>query len=245
MVRGRFAWRTPSARSRRNLRLIHLPTLRAVPVTRSLTSKDRPALVNGRAVWLDPATICPVSRLPMCRRLQAVFQNRNAVAVTPAMAAYQQNAYSLLTLWNSQAGVREITCYTSLVPQVNSQTVAWLGGAPSGPNFALTPGSFLWLKFADPRVLDLGLNSVGPVNLAAGANVLSYAGFPSQCSAYKVLAQLGSANARAVRMLDSQSGRWLVAEFQNGRPIGVDFVVPRVAVLLLELVNPVNNFQPH
>jgi hypothetical protein len=45
-------------------------------------------------------------------------------------------------------------------------------------------------------------------------------------------------------MLDSQSGRWLVAEVQNGRPIGVDFVVPRVAVLMLDLVNPVNNFQP-
>jgi hypothetical protein len=160
------------------------------------------------------------------------------------MAAYQQNAYSLLTLWNAQAGVQQITHYTSLVPQVNSETVSWVGGAPSGPNFALTPGSFLWIKFADQRVLDLGVNSVGPVNLAAGANVLSYAGFPSQYSAYKLLGQLGNANARAVRMLDSQSGRWLVAEVQNGRPIGVDFVVPRVAVLMLDLVNPVNNFQP-
>jgi hypothetical protein len=176
--------------------------------------------------------------------LQAVFQNRNAVAVTPSMAVYQQNAYALLRLWNTQAGVQEITHYTSLVPQVNSETVAWVGGAPSGPNFALTPSSFLWIKFADQRVLDLGVNSAGPVNLAAGANVLSYAGFPSQYSAYKLLGQLGPANARAVRMLDSQSGRWLVAELQNGRPIGVDFMVPRVAVLMLDLANPVNNFQP-
>jgi beta propeller repeat protein len=227
-----------------NLRLIHLPTLRAVPITRTLTSKDRPALANGRTVWLDLSNNLSSVQIADVPSLQPVFQNRNAVAVTPAMAAYQQNAYSLLTLWNAQAGVQQITHYTSLVPQVNSETVAWVGGAPSGPNFALTPGSFLWIKFADQRVLDLGVNSVGPVNLAAGANVLSYAGFPSQYSAYKLLGQLGSANVRAVRMLDSQSGRWLVAEVQNGRPIGVDFVVPRVAVLMLDLVNPVNNFQP-
>ena len=227
-----------------NLRLIHLPTLRAVPITRTLTSKDRPALVNGRTVWLDLSNNLSSVQIADVPSLQPVFQDRNAVAVTPAMAAYQQNAYSLLTLWNAQAGVQQITHYTSLVPQVNSETVAWVGGAPSGPNFALTPGSFLWIKFADQRVLDLGVNSVGPVNLAAGANVLSYAGFPSQYSAYKLLGQLGSANVRAVRMLDSQSGRWLVAEVQNGRPIGIDFVVPRVAVLMLDLVNPVNNFQP-
>lgn len=70
--------------------------------------------------------------------LQGVFQNRNAIPVTSAMATYQQNAYALLTLWHAQAGVSEITLYTALVPNVTSQTVTWSGGAPSGPNFALT-----------------------------------------------------------------------------------------------------------
>jgi len=144
----------------------------------------------------------------------------------------------------AQAGVQEITHYTALVPTVTSETVVWNGSAPSGPNFTLTPGSFLWIKFADSRVLDLGHDLAGPVNLAAGVNVLSYAGFPSQYSAYKLLTQLGMINARAVRMLDSQSGRWLVAEIHNGRPIGVDFTVPRVAVVMLDLANAVNNFQP-
>ncbi len=227
-----------------NLRLLHLPTLRAVPLTRTLTAKDRPALVNGRVVWLDLSNNLSSVQVATVPALQAVFQNRNAVAVTPAMATYQQNAYALLTLWHAQAGVQEITHYTALVPTVTSETVTWNGSAPSGPNFALTPGSFLWVKFADSRVLDLGVNPTGPVNLAAGANVLSYAEFPSQYSAYKMLNQLGTANARAVRMLDSQSGRWLVAEIQNGRPIGVDFTVPRVAVVMLDLANAVNNFQP-
>ncbi|HWI59791.1 MAG TPA: hypothetical protein VNZ22_21360, partial [Bacillota bacterium] len=82
------------------------------------------------------------------------------------------------------------------------------------------------------------------VTLAAGANVLSYAGFPSQYTAYNLLQQLGLPNARAVRMLDAQSGRWLVAEVLNGRPVGADFSIPRVAVLMLDLANPVSNFQP-
>lgn len=227
-----------------NLRLLHLPTLRAVPLTRTLTAKDRPALVSGRAVWLDVSNNLARVQIADVPALQAVFQNRNAVAVTPAMATYQQNAHALLTLWHAQAGVQEITHYTALVPSVTSETVTWNGSAPSGPNFTLTPGSFLWIKFADSRVLDLGDNSAGPVNLAAGATVLSYAGFPSQYSAYRLLNQLGNANARAVRMLDSQSGRWLVAEVHNGRPVGVDFSVPRVAVVMLDLANAVNNFQP-
>ena len=159
--------------------------------------------------------------------LQAVFQNRNTVVVTDAMAAYQQNAYALLTLWNAQAGVQEITHYTSLVPQVASETASWANGAPAGPNFTLTAGSFLWIKFADRQVVDLGLNSLGPVDLAAGANVFSYAGFPSQYSAFRLLNQLGLANARAVRMLDSESGQWAVAEVANGRLVGSDFAIPR------------------
>jgi len=227
-----------------NLRLLHLPTLRAVPLTRTLSSKDRPAVVNGRAVWLDTSNNLSRVQVADVPALQAVFQNRNAVAVTPALAAYLPDAYALLNLWHAQAGVQEIMRYTTLVPSVTTETVTWNGSAPSGPNFALTPGGFLWIKFADARVLDLGTSPAGPVNLAAGVNVLSYAGFPSQYSAYRLLTQLGIANARAVRMLDAQSGRWVVAEIQNGRPVGVDFAVPRVAVLLLDVVNAVNNFQP-
>ena len=227
-----------------NLRLIHLPSLRSVPITRTSTFKDRPSLANGKAVWLDTTNNLSSVQSVGIPSLQAVFQNRNAVAVTPAMVSYQQNAYELLTLWNAQAGVQSITHYTALVPSVTSETVTWVAGAPSGPNFTLTAGSFLWIKFADQRVLDLGLNSVGPINLAAGANVISYAGFPSQYSAFKLLNQVGVANARAVRMLDPQLGRWVVAEIQNGRPVGVDFAIPGVAVLMLDVVSSVNNFQP-
>lgn len=227
-----------------NARIIHLPSLRAVPLTRTATLKDQPALANGKAIWLD--TTNNQSRLLAATvpSLQAVFQNRNTVVVTEAMAAYQQNAYALLTLWNNEAGVQEITHYRSLVPQVASETISWAGGAPSGPNFSLAAGDFLWIKFADPQVVELGLNSQGPVNLAAGANVLSYAGFPSRYTAFQLLSQLGLANVRAVRMLDSASGRWAVAQVTQGQFEGADFAIPRVAVLMLDLNNPVSNFIP-
>jgi hypothetical protein len=160
------------------------------------------------------------------------------------MTNYFQDAYTLLTQWQAQAGVQSISLYSSLVPQVTSQTASWNNGAPSGQDFALTAGSFLWIKFDDSRVLDLGVNSAGPLNLAAGLNVFSYAGFPSAYTAFQLLNQLGVNNARAVRMLDAESGRWVVAEIQNGRPVGDDFTIPSVAVLMLDLANPVNNFTP-
>jgi len=227
-----------------NLRAIHLPSLAAVPLTRTLSLKDRPALAGGKVLWLDTANNLSSVQAADIPALQAVYRNHNAVPVTDAMATYQQNAYALLTLWNAQAGVQEITHYTALAPQVTSETVSWTNGTPTGPNFALTPGTFLWIKFADLRVVDLGLNNAGAVNLAAGANVLSYTEFPSAYSAYQLLNQLGPANSRAVRMLDAQAGRWVVAEIVNGRPMGVDFAIPRAAVLILDLVNPVNNFMP-
>ena len=227
-----------------NVRLIHLPSLHAVPLTRTLTLKDRPALAAGKAVWLDTSNNLSSVLAADLPSLQAVFQDRNAVAVTDAMVTYQQNVYALLTLWNAQAGVQEITHYSSLVPQVVTETAYWSNGAPAGPNFTLTSGSFLWIKFGDQRVVELGLNTSAALNLSAGANVFSYAHFPNDYSAYQLLNQLGAANVHAVRMLDSQSGVWTVAEIQNGQPAGRDFPIPNVAVLMLDMANPINNFKP-
>ena len=226
-----------------NVRLIHLPSLASVPITRSLTLKDRPALAHGRAVWLDSQNNLSAILTADLPALQGVFQNRNAVAVTDALAANLPNAHALLALWHSQAGVDEITHYSSLVPSVLSETAYWTNGAPAGPNFALAPGNFLWMKFNNARVLDLGLNPTGPINLPVGASVMSYTRFPSGYSAFELLDQLGAA-ARGVRMLDSESGRWVAAQIQNGRPVGTDFSIPTVAVLMLDLAAPVNNFSP-
>jgi len=226
-----------------NARLIHLPTLLAVPVTRTPTMKAFPALADGRAVWQE--TLTNQSRIVAASLpdLQPVFQNRNTVAVTDAMVAYAHDAYGLLYAWGTN-GVQEITEYTSLVPQVSSQTASLANGAPAGVNFSLVSGSFLWVKFNQQQVLDLGVNNNLPVNLAAGANVFGYAGFPDAYSAFQLLRQLGLGNALAVRMLDSQSGQWRVALVQNGGLVGDDFPIPNVAVLMVSLTSPVNQFLP-
>lgn len=227
-----------------NLRLLHLPTGRAIPVTRTSTMKDRPAIAGGKAVWLETAGGLSSVAAVAIPSLQEVFPNRNAVVVTEAMATYQQNAYKLLKLWNSQAGVQSITRYTALAPQVVTETVTWNGSAAQGPNFNLTAGSFLWIKFADNQVLDLGVNNTAALNFSTGANAFSYAAFPSGYSSFKFLNQLGTAKVRAVRMLDAETGRWVVALVQNGAPFGADFAIPRVAVLMVDMATPVTNFIP-
>lgn len=227
-----------------NLRLLHLPSQVTLPLTRSASLKERPALANGRAVWLDTTNSRSSVQIVDLPALQAVFHNRNAVAVTPSMASYQKDAFTLLSQWNAQAQVLEITHYTALSPTVTAETAVWTNGAPAGVNFLLTAGDFLWIKFVGRNVLDLGTDASGVINLPQGANVASYTGFPSRYSAYKLLNQLGAGNAQSVRMLDAQTGRWLVAQFQNGRPIGIDFDIPRVAVLVIDMAAPVNNFKP-
>ncbi len=227
-----------------NLRLLHLPTGRSIPVTRTTAMKDRPAMAGGKAVWLETvAGLSSVAAVPI-PSLQAVFPNRNAVAVTDSMATYQQTAHKLLKLWNGQAGVQSISHYTALAPQVVVETATWNGSAAQGPNFPLVPGDFLWIKFADSQVLDLGVNNIGPLNLSAGVTAFSYAGFPSQYSAFKLLNQLGASKVKAARMLDSETGRWVVALMLNGAPFGSDFPIPNVAVLMLEMTAPVTNFKP-
>jgi len=226
-----------------NGRLVHLPSLLTVPVTRTATLKASPALADGWAVWQEtPTNLSEIVAVGL-PSLQPVFQNRNVVAVTDAMVAYALNAYGLLALWGSN-GVQEITQFTALSPQVTTQTAVWTNGAPSGVNFSLVSGSYLWVKFNSQQVLDLGVNNSSPLNLAAGANVFGYTRFPDAYSAYQLLRQLGLGKALSVRMLDSQSGRWLVAEVQNGSLVGTDFSIPNVAVLLLSLSSPVNQFTP-
>jgi len=227
-----------------NVRLIHLPSFASVPITRSMTLKDRPALAYGRAVWLDTENNLSSLLTADLPALQGVFQNQNAVAITDALVANQHDAYALLNLWHAQAGVEEITRYSSLSPTVVSETASWSAGAPTGTNFPLTAGGFLWIKFDKSRVLDLGVNSAGAITLPAGTSVLSYARFPGGFSAYRLLNQLGQATARSVRMLDSQNGNWVAAQFQNGRPVGTDFAIPGVAVLMIDLAAPVNDFTP-
>ena len=237
-----------------NVRLLHLPSLRAVPLTRSSTLKSRASLADGKAIWQETegaTTRILTSELPA---LQAVFQNQNAVAVTDAMATFQQTAFNLLRQWNTQAGVTEITRFTALLPTVATEAARMEGSVPAGTDFPLEAGSFLWVQFDGKRLLDLGVNPSGAYNLPAGVSVLSHPRFPNGYSAFELLRQLGLDRARGVRMLDSESGRWSVAQVLpqappgGGAPIptvvGQDFKIPTVAVLFIELSDNVNLWKP-
>ena len=227
-----------------NGRLIHLPSLITVPITRTATLKAFPSLADGRAVWQETRNNQTQINAITLPSLQPVFQNRNVVAVTGAMVAYAQDAYRLLADWGSN-GVQSITEYTSLTPTVASQTAYLTNGAPAGANFALVPGSFLWIKFNSRQVLDLGVNNQTTINLAAGANVIAFTGFPDGYTAYTLLRQVGLNNVLAVRLLDAEAGRWRVAETQAGGMIGDNFPIPSTAVLLISVTQAVTGFMPH
>jgi beta propeller repeat protein len=227
-----------------NIRLIHLPTRQITPITRTLTAKSRPALAASHVVWQDGAggqnTIMS-AELPS---LQPVFQNQNIVAVTDALAVNQHDARTLLARWNAQAGITEITRFASLTPTVTFDTARWINGQFSGTNFPLAAGSFLWVKFDTSQVIDLGVNGRGFATLGAGVNAISYTAFPNDYTAYKMARQLGMDKVKAVRILDAESGRWLVAEVRNSRLIGSDFPIPRAAVVFVDMDSPVAQWRP-
>lgn len=226
-----------------NGHLVQLPSLLSVPLTRTPTLKTCPALADGWAVWQE--TISNQSQIvsAMLPSLQAVYPDHNVVAITPAMVSYAQNAFGLLSLWASN-GVQSVTEYTTLVPQVVTETAFWTNGMAGGQNFSLVAGGFLWIQINTNQVLDLGVNNGSALNLAAGANVFSYTGFPDAYNAFTLLRQLGLNNVLSVRMLDSASGRWRIALVQNGNPVGDNFPIPNTAVLMVNMANAVNQFYP-
>ena len=227
-----------------NLRLLHLSNLATMQLTNFDSEKEKPGLASGKIIWQDKRTGNSKVMIGTLPNLQPVFNNQNAVAVTEGMVSYQKDAYTLLRLWNVQAGVTAITKYTALVPTPVSETVSWSGGQPSGNNFALEAGTFLWVKFDQAKILDLGQSGCNPVNLSLGVNVFSYCCFPDRFRAYKLIRHLGMDNLKAVRMLDSDTGRWVAATVVDNRIVGEDFQIPRIAVLMIDMKAPVVSWVP-
>jgi beta propeller repeat protein len=226
-----------------NPRVIHLPSFIEVDAARTPTMKQFPSLASGQLMWQETVSNqTTIETLPL-PALQPVFQDQNMVAVGDALVSYSQNAYGLLSVWGTNGAV-SITQYPSLVPLVTKQTATLNNGTPTGANFNLVAGTFVFVKFNSTRVLDLGINNSSSLNLAAGINVFGYTAFPDGYSAWQLLRQIGPANILSVRMLDSQSGLWRNAAYSNGSLKGEDFSIPNVAVLMLNMAAPVNQFVP-
>ncbi len=232
-----------------NLRLMHLSNQATVQLTNAPTNKDKPTIVSGKVVWteqqtsvVDQNTLVRIGSLP---DLQPVFNNRNMVAVTEGVLAYRSTAAELLTLWQQQAGVAEITRYSQLLPTVVSETVSWDGSSVIGTDFTLNQGDFLWVRFNDAKILDFAASDCSPQDLAVGINVLTTSCVPDDFNAYRLLAELDVANVNAVRLLNAQTGRWQVATVNGaGGIIGENFDIPTIAVVLIEMQQAVNQWQP-
>ncbi len=227
-----------------NLRLLHLASLASVQLTNEESQKEKPSMASGKLFWIDLRSGHRQVMAGPVPDLQPVFNNRNTVAVTEGMIANLEDAYTLLKLWNEQAGVTEITRYTALLPQPVADSVTWINGAPQGNNFALEAGSFLWVRFNDIKVIDLGQSTCTTLNLAAGINAFSYSCFPDQYSSYQLIRELSVENINAVRALDSDTGRWQVASVINGQIVGEDFKIPSTAVLMLDLKSQIGPWRP-
>ncbi|NLF86540.1 MAG: hypothetical protein GX571_10600 [Lentisphaerae bacterium] len=215
-------------------------------MTRTETQKRFPALLTGHLAWLDLApggARVVAGALPS---LRAVYAERNAVPVTEAMLARAATAFELLDGWRTEANIVEVATYEQIWPEVVRRR-AWrdAGGTLQGENFALTVGMFVWLGFDRDQLIDFGPAESGPVDLPAGASVLTYSGFPVGYTAFRMMDQLGAGPARALRMHDPASGRWLTVQTgAGGRLVGADFPIPRIAVVLVDMQTAVEGWIP-
>ncbi|KAF0094831.1 MAG: hypothetical protein E1N59_1566 [Puniceicoccaceae bacterium 5H] len=230
-----------------NLRLLDIDSGVSATLTRSHQLNTFGATVGGEVVWQrqdDYADNTPELLRSPLPAVQVAERDYNAIPVTAALASSVSDAFALLEAWHTSAGVTEVTRFTQLSPTPETESVTWDdgAGAPAGTNFTLQAGDFLWVRFGSATALDLGERPDGPLDLPSGESVMSYANFPDEYSAYAFIDSLGEQKVNAVRMLDASTGLWRAVSIENGERVGADFRIPPVAVLLLDLEQPVTGW---
>ena len=182
-----------------------------------------------------------MSRLP---GLQAVMTSSNALVVSAGLVNRYGSAFDLLRGWGGGSGVQKVSLYQSIEPLV-VKSAEYGGGTPTGDDFALTAGSFLWVEFSGANLIDLGKSETDSIDLAAGMNMLSYTGFPVGYSAYDFVSSLGATKVRGLRLYDAFSGLWRAVELDEaGLPTGPNFTIPRSAMVLVEMREAVSDIDP-
>ena len=226
-----------------NFVILDLGTGRSVPLTRSTSTKSRGSIAAGRIFWQRGASGSSVVESAVVPALQPVFTNNNGIAVSPALVASHAGAFSLLNAWHADAGVTTISRFLSLSPLVvENATIE--GGAPSGTNFPLVAGQFLWVQFGANHLVDLGAASSAPIDLPAGIVAFGHTGMPLDFTGHALVRSFGLANVRGIRVLDAQSGQWRLLAVEGGVIRGADFRVPTVAVIIADLINPIAGWKP-
>lgn len=228
-----------------NFQLMDLNTLRSMPLTRSELQKNSGSLAVNHLVWLQQepeGTVVRQAELPV---LQSVFTNNNAVVVTEGMTTGYGNAFSLLADWFAVAGVESISRYTGAIPDWTQETATMVDGSPTGVNFPLVPGEFIWVYFPSEEVLDLGAQSTALVDLPSGMSAFSYDRFPLGYSGEALIRDMGAENVVGIRMLDAETGFWRTIEVgSEGELLGPNFFIPPAAVVLLNLSGEISGWEP-
>ncbi len=227
-----------------NLRMFHLENFAGVQLTNVESEKEKASMASGRLIWTDYRTGHGEIMSGVLPELQPVFNNRNTVAVTAEMASRQIDAFTLLALWNAEAGVSSITHYSSLVTQPVAEVASWDGGVATGDNFSLQAGDFLWVRFNSTEILDLGQSGCGTIELESGQTAFSYSCFPDNYSAYRLIRELGEDNVTGVRVLNSETGHWQTATVVDGQVTGDDFNIAPLSVLMIETNSALGTWRP-
>ncbi|GAA5482917.1 hypothetical protein [Haloferula sargassicola] len=205
-----------------------------ISLTRATRGHTLAGLGNGFGAWIEESAgdrTAVISRLP---GLQAVMNTSNALAVSEGLAMRHSSAFDLLNAWGGPGGIRRLSLYQSLEPLV-VQTADYNGGTPSGDDFPLTPGSFVWVEFEAANLVELGAGDTGSIDLEAGLNVFSYTGFPVGYTAYDLVNAIGPTRLNGLRYYDAFAGLWRSLELDDSHlPLGPNFTIPRVSTLLID-----------
>ncbi|MDX2441671.1 MAG: hypothetical protein QNK40_14110 [Desulfobacterales bacterium] len=230
--------------SKTNLQLLSLLNFGSVRMTSVTSPKETPSFGGGKLVWTDQRNGFEQIMMGSLPDLQPVYNNRNLVAITEGMVNHIPDAYTLLSLWNKDAGVTSISRYTSLSPAVVSETINWDGNAPVGNNFNLEQGSFLWVRFGQTHILDLGFGSCPLIDLVSGLNGFNYACFPDNYTAFQLIRDIGLDKINSLRFLNSGTGRWETASVVDNKIVGSNFNIPRIAVVMLNMKTSFDSWKP-
>jgi len=227
-----------------NIFMIHLPDNAFIRLTHSYSEKNRAFITGNQLVWEDIHFVeyprVYQATLPV---LQSVYSNNNAVLITHELVQTQKNAFELLELWHEKAGVTELTTYISLVPTMETQSAKWQNGQSVGDNFALNENSFVWVRFDQSFILNLGSDNCNAITLFPGPNMISYGCFPDEFSSYQFIDLLGErSDVQSLRMMDASTGRWEVTLVENDEIFGADFSIPGAAVLLIDVRKQIKIF---
>jgi len=227
-----------------NIELYDLQAGSRIALTRATRKHTLGGLGHGFGSWIeevDGKRTAVVNRLP---GLQAVMTSSNALVVSAGLVNRYDSAFALLRGWGGASGIEKVSLYQSIEPLV-VRTAGYGGGTPTGDDFALTAGSFLWVEFSATNLVDLGASESGVIDLVAGMNALSYTGFPVGYSAYDFVGSIGSDKVRGLRMYDAFAGLWRAVEVDEaGLPTGPNFTIPRSAMVLVETREAVPGVDP-